>query len=70
MKWKDHNNSFNSWIDKKDKILMSQYFPKPYERSSKNVIVKLHLPNYATKSDKKETGVDTSNLLKRLIYQA
>ena len=49
---------------------MSQYIPKPYERSSKNVIVKLHLSNYATKSDKKETGVDTSNLLKRLIYQA
>ena len=27
VKWKGYNKSFNSWIDKKDK--MSQYFP-PY----------------------------------------
>ena len=38
---------FNSWIDEKDivEILykMSQYFPKPYERSDRNGKVKLNL---------------------------
>ena len=24
-------NSFNNWIDKKELVKMSQYFPKPYE---------------------------------------
>ena len=27
-KWKGYNNSFNSWIDKKDIVQMSEYFPK------------------------------------------
>ena len=34
VKWQGYDNSFNSWIDKKDvlnSIKMSQYFPKPYE---------------------------------------
>ena len=31
VKWKGYDNSFNSWIDKKDLVYMSQYFPKPYE---------------------------------------
>ena len=34
VKWQEYDNSFNSWIDKKDvvnSIKMSQYFPKPYE---------------------------------------
>ena len=26
--WKGYNNSFNSWIDKKEKIQMSEYFKK------------------------------------------
>ena len=38
VKWKGYDNSFNSWIDKKDLvwfyrfhcIKMSQFFPKPY----------------------------------------
>ena len=30
LKWKDYDNSFNSWIDKKTLYKMSQYFPKPY----------------------------------------
>ena len=27
--WKGYDSSFNSWIDKKDIISMSEYFPKP-----------------------------------------
>ena len=29
IKWKGHNNSFNSWIGKKGIALKSEYFPKP-----------------------------------------
>ena len=28
-KWKGYDNSFNSWIDKKDIVSMNEYFPKP-----------------------------------------
>ena len=31
VKWKGYDNLCNSWIDKKDLVSMSQYFPKPYE---------------------------------------
>ena len=27
--WKGYDSSFNSWIDKKDIMPMSEYFPKP-----------------------------------------
>ena len=41
---------------------MSEYFPKPYGHSYKNIRVKLNLSNCATKADlKKTTGADTSN---------
>ena len=29
VKWKAYSNSFNSWIDKKDMVLMNSYFRKP-----------------------------------------
>ena len=29
VKRKGYDNSFNSWIDKKDMVQMSEYFPKP-----------------------------------------
>ena len=29
VKWKGYNNPFNSWINKKDIVQMSEYFPKP-----------------------------------------
>ena len=38
VKWKGHNNSFNSWIDKKRSYKMSQYFP-PYRSSGSNIKV-------------------------------
>ena len=56
VKWKGYDNSFNSWIDKKD-----QYF-LPYENSGGNIKVELDLSNYATKTDLKDiTHVDASS---------
>ena len=52
-KWKGYDNSFNSWIDKKDLVLMSQYFPKPYDHFGGNINVKVGLSNYETKTDLK-----------------
>ena len=41
---------------------MSQFFPKPYNRSNGNIKVELDLSIYATKNDlKNATGVDASN---------
>ena len=61
VKWKGYDNSFNSWIDKKDTLI--QYFPKTYKSFGGVINVKVDLPNYATKTDlKNATGVDTSNL--------
>ena len=52
IKWKTYNNSFNSWIDKKDITYMSEYFPKPKPFRG-NVKVELDLSNYATRADLK-----------------
>ena len=40
-KWKGYDNSFNSRIDKKDLVLMNQYFPKPYEPFRGELMLKL-----------------------------
>ena len=67
VKWKGCNNSFNSWIDKRDILYMSVYFPKPKSLRA-NVKVELDISNYATKADlKKATGVDTSDLAKKRL---
>ena len=29
LKWTGYNNSFNCWINKKDMVQTSEYFPKP-----------------------------------------
>ena len=61
VKWKGYDNSFNSWIDQKVNIKISQYFP-PYNNSSENIKVELDLSNYATRKDIKDiTHVDTSS---------
>ena len=64
IKWKGYNNSFNSWIDKKD-IKMSQYFPKPFNSHfGDSINVKIDLSNYATKTDIKNVSyVDTSSFV-------
>ena len=62
VKWKGHNNSFNSCIDKKRYIIkMSKHFPTPYEPFDGDINLKVDLSNYATKDDiKNVTHVDTS----------
>ena len=46
---------------------MSKYFPEP-KSSREKVKVELDLSNYATEKDVKNApGVDTSNLVKRLM---
>ena len=60
VKWKGYDNSFSSWIDKKDAknnnesikivdkndlIKISQYFPKPYEPFGGDINVKVDLSN-------------------------
>ena len=37
-----YDNSFNSWINQKDSIKMSEYFPKP-PSDYKNIKVKIDL---------------------------
>ena len=64
VKWKGYNSSFNRWIDKKDKVQMSEYFPKPKSLGA-NVKVELDISNYATKADlKNATSVETSDFAK------
>ena len=74
-KWKEYDNLFNSWINKKIShtclkdasckqcIKMSQYFPKPLNSHfGDSIKVKSDLNNYATKTDiKKISHVDTSS---------
>ena len=53
---------FNSWIDKKDLVKMSQYFRKPYEPFRGDINVKIDLSNYARKTDLKNVShVDVSS---------
>ena len=60
VKCKGYDNSFDSWINKKDK-----YFPKPKSLEA-NVKVEIDLSNYVTKADLKNArGVDTSNFAKK-----
>ena len=48
---------------KKTLYKMSQYFPKPYEPFEGDINAKVHLSNYATKTElRKATEIDTSNL--------
>ena len=67
VEWKGYDNSFNSWIDKKDlvwfyHIKKSKFYPKPYKPFSKGIKVKVDLSNYATKADIKNIShVDTSS---------
>ena len=64
VKWKGYDNSLNSWIDKKDIVKMSKYFPEPKSAGGR-MEVELDLSHYATKADlKNATGVDTSKFAK------
>lgn len=48
IKWKRYDNTFGSWIDRKDTVKMSKYFPKP-KLLGGNVKDELYFSNYATK---------------------
>ena len=67
VKWKGYDNSFDSWINKKDLmwfccIEMSKYYPKPYRSFGGNIKVKVDLSNYAAKTDIKNISLnDTSS---------
>ena len=71
-KWKGYDNSFNSWINEnvKSHIKISQYFPKPFNSHfGDSIKVKIHLSNYATKTDIKNIShVDTSSFALKTFY--
>ena len=65
VKWKRYNNSFNNWIDKRDIIQLSEYFPRPNFLEA-NRKVELDLSNYVIETDfKNVAGVDTSSFAKK-----
>ena len=66
VKWKGYDSSFNSWIDKRDIVWMSEYFPEPNSLGV-SMKVELDLSNYAIKADlKTAAGVDTSKFAKKV----
>ena len=66
VKSKGYDNSFNSWIDKKDILYKMSYFPQPYTHSKNKIKAELDFSNYATKSDlKNATGVNRSKFAKK-----
>ena len=66
VKWEGYSNSFHVWIDKKDIVSISEYFPKPKPLGA-NVKFKLNLFNYATETDlKNATNADMSDFAKKI----
>ena len=53
IKWKSYNSSFNKWIDKNEKTLMSEYFPELIFLEGR-VKVKSDSSNYATNANFKK----------------
>ena len=48
VKWKGHDNSFNSWIDKKDIVIENELLSRTTRHQQKR---ELDLSTYSTKSD-------------------
>ena len=63
VKRNEHDNSFNSRINKRRPCMkMGQYFTNPFRSFGGHINVTVDLSNYATKTDLKNvTHVDTSN---------
>ena len=53
VKWKGYNNSFNSWVDKKDLIKLVSTFHHINKSREGDIKVELDLSNYATKANLK-----------------
>ena len=56
VKWEGYDNSYNSWINKKDLVWfycieMGKFCSKPYKQFGRNIKVKVDLSNYAVKAD-------------------
>ena len=65
VKQKGCHNSFNRWIDEKDIVQMSEYFPNPKSLGA-NVKVELNFSNCSTTADLKNAiRIDTSNFPKK-----
>ena len=63
-----YNNSFDSWIDKKDIVQMGEFFQKPKSLGT-TVKIELDLSNYATKTDLKNArDIDTSDFAKKIDW--
>ena len=66
VKWKGYYNSFNSWIDKKDVVWMSEHFPLPKYLGG-NVKFELDSSNLCDKSRfKKCNSLDTLKYSKKV----
>ena len=65
VKWKEYNNSLNSWIDKKDIVKMSEYFPNFLNRNPQEQMQKLN-QIYLILQQNFTTGVDISDFAKKL----
>ena len=62
VKWKGYDNSFKSWIDKKDILKWNDLF-------SKTIYIPVVKKSKSWKSDlKKATAVDTTNLLEMVMW--
>ena len=62
VKWKSYDNSFKSWIDKKDILKWNDLF-------SKTIYIPVVKKSKSWKSDlKKATAVDTTNLLEMVMW--
>ena len=64
VKWKGYDNSFNSWIDKKELVWFYWFKCQcdPYEPFGGDINVKVDLSNYATKAEIENISlVDTSS---------
>ena len=54
-KWKSYDSFGLLELKKNALYKMSQYFPKPYESSGRDINVKVDLSNYATRTDLKKS---------------
>ena len=57
IKLKGYENSLSSWVRKRQRMKMSQYFSKLHEHYGANIKVELDLSNYEIKADLKKQQV-------------